>query len=68
MTRYLVEELTEKEVMAIEKEPVANASVTRWRHDGTGLAAVCYNDCAHLAGTGTPAPTAPRRAAGRGAS
>lgn len=67
MTRYLVEELTEREVMEIEKEPVANASVTRWRHNGTGLAAVCYNDCAHLAGTGTPAPTARRRAAGRGA-
>ena len=49
MTRYLVEELTEQEVMEIEKEPIGNASVTRWRHDGSGLQAVCYNDCAHLA-------------------
>ncbi|MBB6395940.1 broad specificity phosphatase PhoE [Actinomadura coerulea] len=60
MTRYLVEELTEQEVMRIEKEPVANASVTRWRHDGTGLTAVCYNDCAHLAATAVPPPTARR--------
>ncbi|WP_329088760.1 histidine phosphatase family protein [Actinomadura citrea] len=60
MTRYLVEELTEQEVMRIEKEPVANASVTRWRHDGTGLAPVCYNDCAHLATAAVPPPTARR--------
>jgi broad specificity phosphatase PhoE len=59
MTRYLVEELTEKQVMEIEKEPIANASVTRWRHDGSGLAAVCYNDCAHLTGVG-PSATARR--------
>ena len=54
MTRYLVEDLTEKEVMEIEREPVANASVTRWRGDGSGLRAVCYNDCAHLADAGAP--------------
>lgn len=60
MTRYLVEELTEQEIMRIEKEPVANASVTRWRHDGTGLTAVCYNDCAHLTATAVPPPTARR--------
>ncbi|GAA4308770.1 histidine phosphatase family protein [Actinomadura luteofluorescens] len=60
MTRYLVEELTEQEIMRIEKEPIANASVTRWRHDGTGLAAVCYNDCAHLATAAVPPPTARR--------
>ncbi|WP_433472764.1 histidine phosphatase family protein [Spirillospora sp. CA-142024] len=56
MTRYLVEELTEREVMEIEKEPIGNASVTRWRHDGSGLAPVCYNDCAHLAGVVRPSP------------
>ncbi|QKW37265.1 histidine phosphatase family protein [Actinomadura sp. NAK00032] len=59
MTRYLVEELTEAEIMRIEKEPVANASVTRWRGDGSGLQAVCYNDCAHLAGLGAPPPAGP---------
>ncbi len=52
MTRYLVEELTEKEVMEVEKEMVPNASVTRWRRDGQGLKAVCYNDTAHLVGAG----------------
>ncbi|WP_433462372.1 histidine phosphatase family protein [Spirillospora sp. CA-128828] len=60
MTRYLVEELTEREVMEIEKEPIGNASVTRWRHDGSGLAPVCYNDCAHLAGVVRPSPKARR--------
>ncbi|MEU8122351.1 histidine phosphatase family protein [Spirillospora sp. NPDC049024] len=60
MTRYLVEELTEQEIMEIEKEPIANASVTRWRHDGSGLAPVCYNDRAHLAAAPVPPPTAPR--------
>ncbi|NKZ06316.1 histidine phosphatase family protein [Actinomadura latina] len=48
MTRYLVEDLTEKDVMDIERVPVANASLTRWRSDGSGLQAVCYNDCSHF--------------------
>ena len=56
MTRYLVEDLTEKDVMEVERVPVANASVTRWRSDGSGLQAVCYNDCSHLADVGAPAP------------
>ncbi len=59
MTRYLVEELTEQEIMEIEKEPIANASVTRWCHDGDALAAVCYNERAHL-GAPVPPPTPPR--------
>ncbi|GAA0598685.1 histidine phosphatase family protein [Actinomadura livida] len=52
MTRYLVEGLTEQEIMAIEKESIGNASVTRWRQNGARLEAVCYNDCAHLADEG----------------
>lgn len=52
MTRYLVEDLSEREVLEIEKEPIANASLSRWRRDGSGLRAVCYNDCAHLANAG----------------
>lgn len=56
MTRYLVEDLTEKEVMEIEKETVANASITRWRRDGPGLQAVRYNDCTHLINAGVSAP------------
>ncbi|MFG2091112.1 histidine phosphatase family protein [Spirillospora sp. NPDC048824] len=56
MTRYLVEDLTEEEVMEIEKETVGNASITRWRQDGSGLQAVRYNDCAHLVNAGISAP------------
>jgi len=48
MTRYLVERLSEKEIMAIEKAPVANASLTRWSNDGARLRPVTYNDRAHL--------------------
>ncbi|TDD75037.1 histidine phosphatase family protein [Actinomadura rubrisoli] len=54
MTRYLVEDLSEREVLEIEKEPVANASVTRWHHDGGGLRAVSYNDRTHLTTAGAP--------------
>ncbi|WP_067802772.1 histidine phosphatase family protein [Actinomadura formosensis] len=54
MTRYLVEDLTERDIMEIEKVPVANASLTRWRDDGSGLQAVCYNDCSHLTDAGAP--------------
>ncbi|MFA1550909.1 histidine phosphatase family protein [Actinomadura chokoriensis] len=56
MTRYLVENLTERDIMEIEREPVANASLTRWRSDGSELQAVCYNDCSHLSDIGAPAP------------
>ncbi|MFD0851893.1 histidine phosphatase family protein, partial [Actinomadura adrarensis] len=52
MTRYLVEGLSEHEVMEIEKTPVANCSVTRWRQNGDRMSAVSYNDCAHLTGAG----------------
>ncbi|MFB4314334.1 histidine phosphatase family protein [Actinomadura sp. 21ATH] len=52
VTRYLVEDLSEREVLEIEKTPIANCSVSRWRQDGGRLAAVTYNDCAHLTGAG----------------
>ncbi|MFD0684763.1 histidine phosphatase family protein [Actinomadura fibrosa] len=48
MTRYLVENLTEHEVLEIEKEPVANASFSCWQHNGSELQAICYNDRGHL--------------------
>lgn len=54
MTRYLVEDLTERDIMEIEKVPVANASLTRWRDNGSGLQAICYNDCSHLTDAGAP--------------
>ncbi|MCP2339491.1 histidine phosphatase family protein [Actinomadura rupiterrae] len=47
-TRYLVEGLTEQEVLEIEKDPIANASMTRWRRGGDRLTPVVYNDVAHL--------------------
>lgn len=60
VTRYLVEGLSEREILKIEKEPVGNASATRWRQDGSGMRPVCYNDCAHLIKAGVapwrPAP------------
>ena len=55
MTRYLVEDLTERDIMELdEKDPVGNASVTRWRQEGANLQAVCYNDTAHLVNAGVP--------------
>lgn len=50
VTRYLVEGLSEREVLEIEGEPVANCSVSRWRNDGPRLGPVSYNDCTHLLG------------------
>jgi broad specificity phosphatase PhoE len=48
MTRYIVENLSEREVLEIEKEPIANCSVTSWRrHEGV-LRPTVYNDCTHL--------------------
>ncbi|WP_192763230.1 histidine phosphatase family protein [Actinomadura algeriensis] len=53
VTRYLVEELTEQEIMQIEKEPIGNCSLTRWQGDGGGaLRPVCYNDSTHLTAPG----------------
>ncbi|WP_067480715.1 histidine phosphatase family protein [Actinomadura hibisca] len=52
VTRYLVEHLTEREILEIEKTPVANCSITRWRQDGGRLRTVSYNDCGHLADPG----------------
>ncbi|MFI6516791.1 histidine phosphatase family protein [Spirillospora sp. NPDC050679] len=49
VTRYLVERLTEHEILEIEKTPVANCSLSRWRQDGGRLRPVVYNDSGHLA-------------------
>ncbi|MBW8485626.1 histidine phosphatase family protein [Actinomadura parmotrematis] len=50
MTRYLVEELTEEQVMAVEKTPVANCSLSRWRRADGRLQPVAYNDTSFLTG------------------
>ncbi|RFS82625.1 histidine phosphatase family protein [Actinomadura spongiicola] len=60
MTRYLVEGLSEREVLEIEKTRVANASVSRWRLDGSGPRAVCYNDSTHLTDVDDSPSKAPR--------
>ncbi|MQY09403.1 2,3-bisphosphoglycerate-dependent phosphoglycerate mutase [Actinomadura sp. RB68] len=56
MTRYIVEELTEQEIMEVEKEPIGNCSVTRWRRSEGRLRPVDYNDLSHLSDTGALAP------------
>jgi hypothetical protein len=48
--RYVLEELTEQELLAVDKEEqVANASVTRYELNSDGeLALVDFNDVEHL--------------------
>ncbi|SEG80379.1 Broad specificity phosphatase PhoE [Thermomonospora echinospora] len=59
LTRYIVEGLSERELMEIERTPIGNCSFTRWvRRDGV-LRPAEYNDTAHLSEpAGAPAPTA----------
>ncbi|MFI0445776.1 histidine phosphatase family protein [Actinomadura sp. 6N118] len=54
MTRYLVERLSEQQIMEIEKEPVANCSLTRWRDEGGRLRRDSYNACDHLVPVDAP--------------
>ncbi|POM23426.1 2,3-bisphosphoglycerate-dependent phosphoglycerate mutase [Actinomadura rubteroloni] len=49
-SRYIAEDLTEAEVLDVERTPVENASISRWRNAGGQLRPVCYNDCDHLSG------------------
>jgi len=48
--RYVLEELTEQELLAVDKEEqVANASLTRYEADAAGeLALVSFNVVEHL--------------------
>ncbi|WP_245161077.1 histidine phosphatase family protein [Blastococcus sp. CT_GayMR16] len=48
--RYVLEELTEQELLAVDKEEqVANASLTRYELDGTGeLKLAAFNEVEHL--------------------
>lgn len=50
LTRYLVEQLSESEVLALEKTPIVNCSLSRWARRGGALHSVGYNDTSHLAG------------------
>ncbi|WP_324274821.1 hypothetical protein [Blastococcus brunescens] len=48
--RYVLEELTEQELLAVDKEEqVANASLTRYERDGSGsFRLVAFNEVDHL--------------------
>lgn len=48
MTRYILDELDESAITAIESNRVRNGSITRWERDATGLRLIRYNDTGHL--------------------
>ncbi|GAB4584198.1 histidine phosphatase family protein [Nocardia sp. IFM 10818] len=48
MTRYILANLTEPEILKIESTQLANASITRWERNSSGLRLTTYNDTAHL--------------------
>ncbi len=50
LTRYIVEELSEQEVLEIERTLVENASITQWARDGDRLRLIGFNSTDHLAG------------------
>lgn len=60
--RYLLETLTEQEILAIDAQgEVANCSITEYaaRGDGTGLELVRYNEVTPMRETGTPVTAEP---------
>ncbi len=48
MTRYILANLTEPEILKIESTQLANASITRGQRTPTGLRLTTYNDTTHL--------------------
>lgn len=48
LVRYILERLTEDEILEIEKTPVDNCSFTRWQVKDGRLILDAYNDTAHL--------------------
>ncbi|NNH72490.1 histidine phosphatase family protein [Nocardia uniformis] len=51
MTRYILGDLTEAEILDIESDQLRNCSVSRWEQDGSTMRLVGYNETEHL-----PAP------------
>jgi hypothetical protein len=47
LVRYILENLSEAEILEIEKTPLANCSVTSWINRGGTPHLLCYNDIAH---------------------
>jgi broad specificity phosphatase PhoE len=48
LARYIIEGLSVEEILEIEKEPVANCSISRWRYENGTPQPVMYNDISHL--------------------
>jgi broad specificity phosphatase PhoE len=56
LTRYIVERLTERELLEIERTLVPNGSLTMWARDDGELRLVAFNSTEHLDGAaGLPA-------------
>ncbi len=52
LTRYIVEELSEHEVLEVERTLVDNASITQWAREDGRLRLVGFNATDHLPGAG----------------
>ncbi|MFI6867380.1 histidine phosphatase family protein [Nocardia sp. NPDC050406] len=48
MTRYILDNASEAEILEIESDPLANGSISRWERDGSALRLVGYNETDHL--------------------
>ncbi|HEY0541599.1 MAG TPA: histidine phosphatase family protein [Actinoallomurus sp.] len=54
LTRYIVERLTEQQVLQIERTLVPNASLTMWARQDGELGLVAFNNTEHLDADGLP--------------
>jgi broad specificity phosphatase PhoE len=52
LTRYIIERLSEEELLDIERTVVTNASLTVWAQEDAGLRLVTFNDTSHLKDAG----------------
>ncbi|MET9488079.1 histidine phosphatase family protein [Nocardia sp. NPDC006630] len=48
MVRYILDDLDESTILKIESNQLANASISRWERDHSGLRLLKYNDVGHL--------------------
>ncbi|MRH89024.1 histidine phosphatase family protein [Nocardia sp. SYP-A9097] len=48
MMRYVLDNLDENAILAIEKNQIRNASISRWERSGSRLVRAGYNETAHL--------------------
>jgi len=52
LLRYLIEDLTEDDVLQLAAARLHNASLTSWVRDGDRLCLATFNDTAHISGAG----------------